>query len=123
MTTLREAFSATRDSRDFGFRLRHFLDDFYAEPTAAAFEAEPESLATQLEDQGLADTYLAALAEHLCRCYHLPVPGWSRANWRILKHPFFAMQTPRARAFLLQDSPAAFRARNIFINRDALSRV
>jgi len=40
----------------------------------------------------------------------------------IMKTPWFAAKSPNLKAILLQESPAAFRVRNLFVSANALSR-
>ncbi len=112
----------TRTMEDFSFRFRDFLDGFYEKPLASKLADEPRRLSGILNDEGYADAYLAALAEHLAQHYQMPVPLWSRNPERSLKVPKFAFETPEGRMFLLVESPTAFRVRNIFISADGLSR-
>jgi hypothetical protein len=107
----------------FSLALRDFLDGFYESPQAAKLMEEPRRLLLTLNDKGYADAYLAAVSEHLAGQYEFPVPKWCRNPERILKEPHFAFRTPEGKMFLLVESPTAFRARNIFISADALTRV
>jgi len=115
------AQSRTREHFSLGYR--DFLDGFYAKPEAACLQQEPQLLRDVLNDQGYADAFLGALAEHLARQHHYPIPRWSQKTERILDEPAFAFKTHEGRMFLLVESPTAFRARNIFISADALTRV
>ena len=112
--------SATAEHFSLGFR--DFLDGFYENPQAIKLSDEPRRLAGILNDEGYADAYLAALAEHLARQYQFPVPAWCQNPERSLPEPKFAFKTPEGRMFLLVESPTAFRVRNIFISADGLSR-
>ena len=113
----------TRTAEDFSFGFRDFLDGFYENPQSSKLQDEPTRLTALLDDQGYADAYLAALAEHLAGQYRFPVPAWCRNPERSLKEPAFAFKTPEGRMFLLVESPTAFRVRNIFISADGLIRV
>ena len=68
------------------------------------------------------DAYLAATAEELARGYGLTPPGWIGEETRKLHRPWFASQLASLRAVLLQESPPGFRARNLFVSQNALSR-
>jgi hypothetical protein len=50
------------------------------------------------------------------------VPNWAKGNARALNKPWFAAKTPNLKAILLQESPAAFRVRNLFVSANALPR-
>jgi hypothetical protein len=101
---------------------RDFLDGFYEAPAVSKLEAEPTDLAGILKDGGQANAYLAALAEYVARTHGLTVPRWSLDPSRVAIQPLFAMESYEARMFLLLESPPEFRARNIFISADALTR-
>lgn len=120
--SLAEVARIAVDAGAFSFALRNFLDEFYASPGAARLEEEPGLLAATLKDGGLADAYLGGVAEHLARQWEFPVPAWTRVPRRRLEKPWFSMNSHGGRMFLLVESPAAFRERNIFISADALSR-
>ncbi len=123
IASLAAVADAAGTPEQFSYALRDFLDGFYPEPSAEKLREEPVRLACRLGDQNYADAYLAAVAEHLASAHGLPVPGWANDPTRVVTEPTFAFKTPEGRIFLLAESPAAFRARNIFISADALSRV
>jgi hypothetical protein len=103
--------------------LAEFLDEFYAFPDAAALSGEPELLAPKRGEQGrVQDAYIAAVAEHLAYHFKLPVPSWVADEERLLHRPWFATPLAALRAVLIHESPPAFRARNIFVSANALSR-
>ncbi len=103
--------------------LANFLDEFYAAPRAAALMGTPVLLAPQFGDLGqVQDAYLAATAEELARRFGLPQPGWTVGENRQLHRPWFATPLAALRAVLLLESPPAFRARNLFVSENALSR-
>lgn len=110
----------------FGFALRNFLDGFYrvnhSQKRKILRSAPPPKLREALADGGVADAYLAALANHLANQYRLPHPEWAQNPERYPDKPWFALQSPEARIWLLTQSPTAFRERNLFISEDALSR-
>lgn len=83
---------------------------------------EPAPLSGTLGDQGVADAYLASAAAWLARRKGFPAPAWTRGAARALDHPWFAAKTPKLKALLLQDSPAEFRVRNLFVSADAMNR-
>lgn len=123
LSSLREIADRSTTRDDFWLNLRDFLDGFYNNPDPLALKEEPVSLSGKLEHSPDLDAYLGAVAEHLARKFHMPVPPWSGKPNRTLHHPFFAFDSEKGRMFLLVDSPSAFRARNIFISADALDRV
>jgi hypothetical protein len=109
---------AKRGEQAFDPALREFLDAFYANPEerAAALRDPPEAI------DALHDAYLAAVAEHLSRCFSLPVPPWSEEHGFTLTRPFFAGGLESLKAMLTVESPTAFRRRSLFVSKDALSR-
>ena len=110
------------DAQAFSLAWREFLDRFYAAPSASALLDEPRLLHPRLNDDGYADAFLAAMAAELARRHHLPVPLWTTAPQRYLRDPHFALKSRKNWAVLLQDSPAEFRARRIFVSANVLDR-
>lgn len=121
-TDLADTFAGIHSAREMGYALADFVDRFNRDPDPDMITREPELLRKVLHDDGLADGYLAATAAWLCRQHGLPVPQWASGNSRALAAPWFAAQTANLRALLLQESPAEFRSRNIFVSANALSR-
>jgi hypothetical protein len=118
--TLVEVAELTARGEPFDYCLADFLDEFYKKPSAAALSDTPAMLATRFGDLGqVHDAYLAAAAEELARIYHLPVPAWTGDENRKLHRPWFASPLASLRAVLLLESPAAFRARNLFVSENA----
>lgn len=121
--TLKSVSDLTAAGEEFSYALRDFLDGFYEQPRAQALIEEPAPLAGRHADGGRLDVYLAAVAEHLCRMNGYPFPAWIGHPSRFLERPWFGMKSHAGRMLLLMDSPSAFRARNLFVSADALSRV
>lgn len=121
--TLAEVARLARDGDSFDRCLANFLDGFYAAPNPKALMDAPPLLAPEFGETGrVQDAYLAATAEELARVYQLPVPQWTAADTRKLHRPWFASPLLALRAVLLLESPAAFRARNLFVSENALAR-
>lgn len=103
--------------------LANFLDEFYSAPTAEALSTTPTLLEPKLGEIGhIQDAYLAATAEELARAHGLRMPDWANDETRKLHRPYFASPLVSLRAVLLVESPAGFRARNLFVSENALSR-
>lgn len=101
----------------------NFLDEFNVAPSEAALSAAPELLAPTFGERGrVQDAYLAAVAEHLACMHGFSVPAWAAADARKLHRPWFASNLAALRAVLILESPAAFRARNLFVSENALTR-
>ncbi len=111
-----------READDFGYALRNFLDRFRRNPDPRLLGDAPDKLGCLLNDDGLADAYLASAAALLCQEQGFPCPEWVDQPDRVFKRPWFAAKTPNLKAILLQESPAAFRVRNLFVSANALSR-
>ena len=100
--------------------MRDFLDGFaLATPDLrqALLDEEPE----RFDEVG--DAYLAALAEHLALHHELVRPAWCVDPGRFLRRMWFASEAPGLRASAIQQSPAAFRRRGLFIGDTTLHRV
>jgi len=122
--TLAEVAALAAGGDSFDRCLANFLDEFYRSPNAHALADEPQLLRPRFGEQGqVQDAYLAATAEELCREWQLPVPEWTASADRALHRPWFASPLASLRAVLLVESPAAFRARNLFVSANALTRV
>ena len=122
-TTLAEVADLTLQGDSFDRCLANFLDGFHAAPSGAALAMTPVFLAPRGGETGhVQDAYLAATAEELARLHHLPTPGWTATNTRALRRPWFASALGSLRAVLILESPPAFRARNLFVSENALSR-
>lgn len=120
--TLSESMAEVVESDDFDYAIANFLDRFKREPKLDLVSDEPPLLRGKLNDDGLADAYVAAVAAHLCQQQGFPCPKWAGTKERVKIHPWFAAKTPNLKAILLQESPAAFRVRNLFVSANALSR-
>ncbi len=122
--SLAEVAALALTGQSFGLSLANFLDEFYAAPNAAALSETPPLLAPQFGDLGqVQDAYLAATAEELARRFALPMPDWTTNGTRKLHRPWFASPLASLRAVLLLESPPSFRARNLFVSENALTRV
>ena len=122
--SLAEVAELALKGESFDRCLAEFLDEFRASPTAEALSAPPAFLAPSLGEQGrVQDGYLAATAEELARFCSLSCPAWTDDAKRSLHRPWFASPLASLRAVLLLESPPAFRARNLFVSANALTRV
>lgn len=121
--TLAEVAALAAQGDSFDRCLANFLDGFYAAPNADSLSDEPLLLAPRFSDIGrVQDAYIAAAAEELARRFSLPLPRWTVGQDRQLHRPWFASQLAALRAVLLLESPPAFRARNLLVSANALSR-
>lgn len=122
ISTLREVARVAATPEEFGYALKDFLDGFYAHPDPADLTEEPVPLAARFADGVRLDAYLGAVAEHLCSEQRWLIPAWTQAPARFLEQPWFGMNSHGGRMILLEESPAAFRVRNLFVSANALSR-
>lgn len=121
--TLRESVANVVVQSDFGFAIKNFLDRFKVNPNLGLLLDEPELLSAAIQDGGYADAFVASVAAYLCQAHHFEAPAWVNHNCRIMPIPWFAAKSPNMKAILLQESPAAFRVRNLFVSANALHRV
>ncbi len=121
-TPMREKFAEITDTESFGYAIRDFLDRFREAPSYGLIAEETELLEPCLEDGGRADAFLASTAAYLAQKHQLSVPRWAIGTSRALEKPWFAAKTHNLRMILLQESPAAFRVRNLFVSANALHR-
>ena len=98
-----------------------FLDEFYADPDSASRRARVEE-APGLTGDGRQDAFVGAIGEHLCHRWNLgQPPAWTDDPARFLSRPWF-IGPERMKAFLLAESPSAFRRRFIFTEIEPLRR-
>lgn len=121
-TTLRESMLFVSNSVDFDDALANFLDRFNWNPGNEMLVEEPALLAAKLNDGRLADADLASTAADLCQKRGLKSPTWVNQPSRVLEKPWFPARSHNLRMILLQESPAAFRLRNLFVSTNALHR-
>jgi len=122
MRTLLELTKKVRAGRPLEVELGDFLDAFYRAPAVCRVDEEPAALVGAHPQGAMLDAFLAAVAEHLCRRFGLPIPSWVFNPERYLERPFFALAASAFRATLLLESPMDFRSRNLFVTANALSR-
>ncbi len=121
--TLTEVAQLTLRGDSFDRCLANFLDEFYDRPSFAAISESPKLLSPTRGELGrIQDSYLAATAEELARRYSLTFPDWIAGEERKMHRPWFASPLGSLRAILLLESPVSFRARNLFVSENVLSR-
>ncbi len=120
--TLADSLRLVNEPDGFHYAMANFLDRFKSDPTSEMVSEEPPILRGLLKDKGFADAYAAAAAAHLCQLHGIAFPSWVDQKSRRMETPWFAARTHNLRMILLQESPAAFRVRNLFVSANALSR-
>jgi hypothetical protein len=120
--TLAQVVRRVRDEGDaLRFCLAGFLDEFYADRGPAARRARVETDPGLLGDERL-DALIGGIGEHLCHRWELgDPPAWTNHPARFLARPWFT-GPERMKAFLLAESPSAFRRRFIFTEAEPLRR-
>ena len=123
--SLAEVVEGSETAAEIGDNLEDFLDHLNLlvkqrtprRKLAEVIRREPPGTGVAVQD-----AYLAAVAAHLAAKLRLPAPRWADKPGRRLKRPWFALPDAWARAWLLRDSPAAFRERNLFTEENPLRR-
>jgi hypothetical protein len=103
---------------EFGLNLRDWFHELKRLSTraqlAAAVKTRPPSLARKIPSGQIADAFLAAQVELLCRRAGLQPPHWTHDPCYVLDEPWFSVPGKHSRAHLLLETPDEFRNRNIF---------
>ncbi len=120
--TLAQVLRLVRDEGEaLRFCLAGFLDEFYSDRDPTARRARLED-APVLTGDARQDALFGGIGEHLCRRWNLgPPPDWTNDPARFLDWPWF-MGPERMKAFMLAESPSAFRRRFIFTEAEPLRR-
>lgn len=94
-----------------------FVDAFRTNPSSERIEAPPEGLGLDPRLRALC----ASTVEALCAENGLRAPAWCRGV-PSLEHPWFVAGLENLKATALVESPAWYRARNIFVLGNFLER-
>jgi hypothetical protein len=117
MITLRETKEKMiADSHWWKLYFYDFVDDFRRNRDAAMI-AEPFELC----DEKI-DALLASTTEKLCDELEIEIPDWVK-EVPSCKKPYFVSGIENLKAISIVQSPLRFRARNIFVLENFLSRV
>jgi hypothetical protein len=119
---LATVMATIKNADEFSYAIRDFADRFHENPDPALMTTVPDLLEPTLQDDGIADAWVASVAAYLAETHGVPTPLWTRGSARCLSNPWFAAKSPKLKAILLQESPAAFRVRNLFVSANALHR-
>jgi hypothetical protein len=120
--TLAQVLRLVRDdSEPLRNCLAGFLDEFYADRDQASRRSRIEESPALTGDERQ-DALFGAIGEHLCHRWNLGAPpAWTNDPARFLNGPWF-MGPERMKAFMLAESPSAFRRRFIFTEAEPLRR-
>ncbi|MBM3853033.1 MAG: hypothetical protein FJ399_07740 [Verrucomicrobia bacterium] len=103
---------------EFGRNLRDWFHELRRLSSRAQFgeavRVRPLRLAGRFAGGEIADAFLAAQVEWLCRRVRIPPPRWTRDPAYTLAEPWFSTPARRLRTHLLLDTPDEFRNRNVF---------
>lgn len=118
-TTLKDIAERSESIGEFGRYLRDWLHELRRVSSrtqaAATITDEPPPLRDKFPQGQIADTWLAAYAEHLAGKIGVVAPEWTFAPWRTSDDPIFDDgSTPTLRTLALIRAPLAFKRRNIF---------
>lgn len=100
-----------RNLRDWFHEIRRFTS---GKQLADAVQVRPPRLGARIEQGEIADAFLAAQVEYLCRRAGLRPPRWTRDQCYILAEPWFSLPGRSERTQLLLLTPTEFRNRNVF---------
>lgn len=102
-----------RNVRDWFHELRHVTT---RDGLRAAVSHRPPRLRGNFPGGQIADAFLAAQVEYLCRHAEIRPPRWTGSPEYVLDDPWFGYSDAPAglRAILIRDAPAEFKNRNLF---------
>ncbi len=103
---------------DFGRNLRDWFHELKRGSTRGqlreAVRTRPPRLAGKFPQGDLADAFLTAQVDLLCRRSRVPPPRWTRDPGYVLADPWFSIPARELRTYLLLETPEEFRNRNLF---------
>ncbi len=109
-----------KNGKDSAIVISNYLDEFRNATNKERIAAISSKPTGGIMEKG---AYLAAVVEQLCLDYNIKIPDWVNKKEYFLKEPDFYSKFENVKAILIQQSPAAFRRRNIFVSNNVLSRV
>lgn len=110
-----------KDWKTYWLILGDFLDNFYRSPSVNLLSEEPEF---DIDIEDYAKAFTAAVCDLLCRRFNLLRPSWLYKENYFLDEPWFSVGKKGLLInFLLVESPAEFRKRNLFVSKKVLDRV
>ncbi len=114
------------NQNDLSWSMNQFIDDFKADMNAfyEKISLEPNLIEITKEEM-IQVTVLVALTDYLLQINNLFVPTWIRSKLFQLEEPLFVSRSYDDANYIrmLYQTPAPFRARNIFVKREGLDRI
>src|SRR3954469_1614624 len=109
---------------EFGRNLKDFLHEFAfakkdGRPLLRLVAAPAVRIAGRFTEGRICDAFLAATVDFLSRTNGFPTPQWALDPELMWGEPWFSEESLRVRAFLLRDTPSAFKDKNIFVFESA----
>lgn len=118
--TVRAVASRAGSLEQFGMNVRDWLHEVRRVTTRkgllAAVSHRPPRLRGNFPGGKIADAFLAAQVEYLCRHAGIRPPSWTNSPEYVLEEPWFGYSDAPAglRAILIRDAPVEFKNRNLF---------
>jgi hypothetical protein len=122
--TARAVASRAATLQQFGLNLRDWFHELRKLTTRASLQAavshRPPRLREHFEGGQIADAFLAAQVDFLCRHAGIRPPLWTRSSEYVLDDPWFGYSDAPAalRAILIRDADVEFKNRNLFTNSE-----
>lgn len=118
--TIREVSERIKSWEDFRYEFYNWLDDFYRYPEERERMVRDEIVPTYAKH---VTAFLAAAVHELCLRYGISVPQWVMKTEYFLDEPWYYPNFRLHRWILEEESPYAFRIRNIWTRYNVLHRV
>jgi len=103
---------------EFGYNLKDWIHELKRISARKELwervKQKPRRLKSLFEGGEVADAYLAAYVDHLCRLSKIPAPDWVYAPDLVLENPWFSDDVKTLRLYLMIKTPPAFKEKNIF---------
>lgn len=117
MITIRET---EKMGKPFEFAMSVFLEDFKHNKDYKAFEEEPVGNVFSKEQYVL----IAAMVEKLSNDNNLEKPKWISNSKYYLSKPFYELDIndDEYKKWIVNESPAEYRSRNVFVSNNSLDR-
>lgn len=116
--TAKQVSEGPANLNEFGYNLKDWIHELKRISSRKQLwervQQKPRRLKGIFEGGEIADAYLAAYVDHLCRLSKIPTPDWVYALDLVLENPWFGDDVKSLRLYLLVKTPPAFKEKNIF---------